>query len=208
MKGICCWDSTGHHCQSVLALANTVDYIRKKLTADFAPTRRSLWQPSADGFVCFVFDSSLMWQQSLEGLVYSVVFIQTGIAIITEDSVHLLGALVIDCWPPFQLHFLSLQTQLALTAIHSLSLTACQLHHLVSSRITNYRGFYSSISSLWAGKLVFRCFMTKVWQDVYPNPSEHTAGNLSPLCTMTFRIFLFLFSASQKMCGLWHWKTM
>lgn len=141
MKNIHCWDSAGLRCQlSVLASAKTVEYSGEKLTSDFAPTRCSLWQPSADGFVCGVFDSNLIWQQSSEGLVCSVVFTQTGIPINTKDSAHLLRPLVIDCWPPIQFHFLSLQTQLAVTAIHSLSLTACQLHCLVSSRITNYRG--------------------------------------------------------------------
>lgn len=58
------------------------------LQQTFPPLRRSVWQPSADGFVCRVFDSDLTWQHSSEGLVCSVVFIQ---AFVTIDSFYLLG---------------------------------------------------------------------------------------------------------------------
>lgn len=102
-----------------------------------------------------------------------------------------LWVVVIDCWPPFQFHFLCLRTQLTLTPNHSLSLAVCQLHHLVSSWITNGK---PNLSASISRRILAACLT---------NPAEHTAGNLSFLCGVTFWIFLIsFFSVSQQLCGV------
>lgn len=183
-------DSTVPHCHQLKLLSTSGTNLQRIL-----PTlRRPVWQLSAEGFVWCESDSDLMWQQSSKGLVCSVVFIQTGITFIVEESIHLFG------WDGgWRLSIAGLPSNSTFSVFKhnwpwhpiSLSLAVCRLHHLVSSWITNGKPNLSA--SIW--RRILAACLSKSFETYSREFKLFVQSDI-------LDFLISFFCVSQQLCGM------